>query len=155
MSGSGRFRCRDSKFRWHPGSCATGDVVVHAELIVAIKTDRGTWEPFPFLIDSGTEMTTMPAAEAKHQSLPMPKQPVSRLTFQGLEVRSGLLRAQIPGMDATEYVFPCHFVGDPDARPTRARNLLGLSGVINQIRISFDGTPSPAAPSGVLVVEKL
>ena len=26
---------------------ATGDVVVHAELIVAIKTDRGTWEPFP------------------------------------------------------------------------------------------------------------
>ena len=85
----------------------------------------------------------------------MPKQPVSRLTFQGLEVRSGLLRAQIPGMDATEYVFPCYFDGDPDARPTRARNLLGLSGVINQIRISLDGTPSPAAPSGVLVVEKL
>jgi hypothetical protein len=37
----------------------TGDVVVHAELIMAIKTDRGTWELFPFLIDSGTEMTTM------------------------------------------------------------------------------------------------
>jgi hypothetical protein len=28
----------------------TGDVVVHAELIMAIKTDRGTWELFPFLI---------------------------------------------------------------------------------------------------------
>ena len=55
----------------------TGDVVVHAELIMAIKTDRGTWEPFPFLIDSGTEMTTTAAGDAKHQNLPMPKQPVS------------------------------------------------------------------------------
>ena len=57
----------------------TGDVVVHAELIMAIKTNRGTWEPFPFLIDSGTEMTTMAAGEAKYQNLPMPTQPVSGL----------------------------------------------------------------------------
>jgi hypothetical protein len=133
----------------------TGDVVVHAELIMAIKTGRGTWEPLPFLIDSGTEMTTMPAGEAKHQNLPMPRQPVKGLTFQGLEVRSGLLRAQIPGMDATEYVFPCYFLGDPDARPVRPRNLLGLTGVINQIRLIFDGTPSPVAQGGVLVVEKI
>ncbi len=132
----------------------TGDVVVRAELIMAIKTDRGTWEPFPFLVDSGTEMTTMPAGEAKHQDLSMAKQPVSGLTFQGLEVRSGLLCAQIPGMDATEYIFPCYFLGDPNARPLRPRNLLGLTGVINQIRLIFDGTPSPAALSGVLVVEK-
>jgi hypothetical protein len=80
----------------------TGDVGVRAELIMAIKTDHGTREPFPFLIDSGTEMTTMVAGEAKYQNLPMPKQPVSGLALRGLEVRSGLLRAQIPGMDATE-----------------------------------------------------
>ena len=61
----------------------TGDVVVHAELVLAIKTDRGAWEPLPFLVDSGTEMTTMPAGEAKHQNLPMPKQPVSGLTLPG------------------------------------------------------------------------
>ena len=133
----------------------TGDLVVRAELVLAIKTDRSVWEPFPFLIDSGTEMTTMPAGEAKHQNLPMPKKPVSGLTFQGLEVRSGLLRAQIPGMDATEYVFPCYFLGDPNTRPVRTRNLLGLTGVINQIRLIFDGTPSLVAQSGVLVVEKM
>ena len=51
----------------------------------------------PFLVDPGTEMTTMPAREAKKQDLPIPKRPVSGLNFQGLEVRSGLLRAQIPG----------------------------------------------------------
>ena len=26
-----------------------------------MSTDRGVWEPFPFLVDSGTEMTSMPA----------------------------------------------------------------------------------------------
>jgi hypothetical protein len=132
----------------------TGDIVVRAELVLTIKTARGVWEPFPFLVDSGTEMTTMPAAEAKREDLPIPKRSVPGLTFQGLEVRSGLLRAQIPGMDATEYIFPCYFLGDPNARPVRARNLLGLTGVINQIRLTFDGTTSLVAPSGALVVEK-
>jgi len=132
----------------------TGDIVVRAELVLTIKTGRGVWEPFPFLVDSGTEMTTMPAGEAKHENLPIPKRSVPGLTFQGLEVRSGWLRAQIPGMDATEYIFPCYFLGDPDARPVCSRNLLGLTGVINQIRLTFDGTSSPLVPSGVLVVEK-
>jgi hypothetical protein len=31
---------------------------------------------------------------------------------------------------------------------------LGLTGVINQIRLTFDGTTSLVAPSGILVVEK-
>ena len=61
--------------------------------------------------------------------------------------------AVAPRLDATEYVFPCYFLGDPNARPVRPRNLLGLTGVINQIRLTFDGTSPLVAPSGVLVVE--
>jgi hypothetical protein len=80
---------------------------------------------------------------------------VPGLTFQGQEVRSGLLRARIPGMDATEYLFPCYFLGDPSVPAVKARNLLGLTGVINQVRFTFDGTPSPVASRGVLVVEKI
>jgi len=58
-------------------------------------------------------------------------------------------------MDLTEYIFPCYFLGDPDRTPPlTARNLLGLSGVIDQIRLTFDGKSSPGAPYGVLVVEK-
>ena len=34
------------------------------------------------------------------------------------------------------------------------RNLLGLTGVINQMRLTFDGTTSALAPWGILVVEK-
>ena len=57
-------------------------------------------------------------------------------------------------MDLTEYVFPCDFFGDPDVPPpATARNLLGLSGVIDQIHLTFDGTYSLAAPYGLLVVE--
>ncbi|HZW34835.1 MAG TPA: hypothetical protein VFF52_29200 [Isosphaeraceae bacterium] len=101
----------------------TGDVVLHPELNLAIKTNRSTWETVLFLVDPGTEMTTMPAADAKDMDLPIPRRPVSGLTLRGMEVRSGLLRARIPGMDATEYRFPCYFLGDPDT-PMAAGNLL-------------------------------
>ena len=84
----------------------------------------------------------------------MPKQPVSALTFQGQEVRAGLLRARVMGMDASEYVFPCYFLGDPNVPVANAKNLLGLTGVVNQVCLTFDGAPSSIAPSGVLVVEK-
>ncbi len=64
-------------------------------------------------------------------------------------------------MDATEYVFPCFFLGDPNTplhaytRQTLPRNLLGLSGVVDKLRITYDGTPAPRAAYGNLIVEKL
>jgi len=58
-------------------------------------------------------------------------------------------------MDLTEYVFPCYFLGDPDVpSPARAKSLLGLSGVIDQIRLTFDGVSSLGTPYGILIVEK-
>jgi len=133
----------------------TGDILVRAELDLAIKNDRGGWRTILFLLDSGTEMSTMSAGEAKKWNLPIPKTPVTGLSFQGQEVRSGLLRARIPGMDLTESIFPCYFLGNPDTPPPpTVKNLLGLSGVIDQIRLTFDGTSSLGAPYGFLVVEK-
>jgi hypothetical protein len=66
-------------------------------------------------------------------------------------------------MDQTEYACPCFFLGDPDtplnpnAPPTREpRFLLGLSGVVDKIRLTFDGTPAGIlAPRGYLIVEKI
>jgi hypothetical protein len=81
--------------------------------------------------------------------------PVPGLAFQGLEVRSGLLRARIPGIVLTEYIFPCYLLGDPNVPVSpRAWNLLGLTGVINQIRLTFDGATAPATPHGILIVER-
>jgi hypothetical protein len=127
---------------------------LRAELNLELKTSKGTWVKAHFRVDSGTEMTTMAAEEGRSLDLPLPKRPVRGLTFRGQEVRPGLLRARIVGMDATEYVFPCYFLGDPNVPLANATNLLGLTGVINQIRLTFDGATSLVAPWGVLVVEK-
>jgi hypothetical protein len=116
-----------------------------------------------FLVDPGTEMTTLPAARAKQLGIPFPQKPVPRLGITGksAEVRAGVIRARVDGMDPTEYVFPCYFIGDPDApfdtqRPPRfPRSLLGLSGVVDKIRILFDGTPTAMAPHGLMVIERI
>ena len=39
---------------------ATGDVLLRAEVVLALKTNRGTWDDALFRVDSGTEMTTPP-----------------------------------------------------------------------------------------------
>jgi len=134
---------------------ATGDTVLWAELVLSLKTNLGASEELAFRVDPGTEMTTMPAYRAKSLDLAIPKRPVSRFVLHGQEVRSGLLRARVVGMDPTEFVFPCYFLGDPNASPPPpARNLLGLTGVINQIRLTFDGSYSLVAPHGMLIVEQ-
>ena len=102
-------------------------------------------------------------AQAKLLDIPLPVNPVPGLQHSqtGLEIRAGMIRVQVAGMDGTEYVFHCYFLGDPNkpASPAQgaaaARNLLGLTGVVDKVRITFDGKPAgTAAPHGNLVVEK-
>jgi hypothetical protein len=133
----------------------TGDDLLHAKLGLEIKGNQGSWVAIRFVVDSGTEMTTMPAQEATKLNLPIPKRPVRGLIFRGQEVRRGLLRARIPGLDSTKYEFPCYFLGDPNVPLADPKNLLGLSGVIDKIRLTFDGTPSAAANYGVLIIETI
>src|SRR5262249_52583154 len=141
---------------------ATGDVLLRAELDLLIKDRQGLWHQETFRVDSGTDMTTMLAALAKQLDIPMPQHSVPNALHAqtGVEFRSGFLQLQVVGMDATEYAIPCFFLGDPNvALPGRrtatvSRKLVGLSGVINQLRLTFDGDPGPAAPFGYLTAEK-
>jgi hypothetical protein len=139
----------------HRTLSTTGDDVLHAELHLEVKTNQSIGVMVRFVVDPGTEMTTMPAAEARRLDLPIPKRPVRGLAFRGQEVRRGLLRARIRGLDATEYVFPCYFLGDPNHPTAAPKNLLGLTGVVDKVRLIFDGTPSGAARYGLLIVEKI
>lgn len=141
---------------------ATGDILLRAELRLLLKDNTGGWKAETFLVDSGTEITTVPAVLAQQLALAMPQKAVRGAAHAqtGLEVRSGVLRARVVGLDTTEYSFPCLFLGDPQvpvpAGPPAAipRKLLGLPGVIDKIRLLFDGTSAPGAPYGNLVVEK-
>ncbi len=107
---------------------ATGDVLLRAELDLLLKDNNaGQWKADTFLVDSGTEMTTMPAWLAKKMDLPMPRKAATGAIHKQtrLEIRAGLLRARIIGLDGTEFTFPCFFPGDPDAPP---KNLPGSTG---------------------------
>jgi len=142
---------------------AIEDVLLRAELRLFLKDNAGQWRAATFLVDSGTEMTTMPAWLAKQRDLPMPRKAATGAIHKqtGLEIRAGLLRARIIGLDGTEFTFPCFFLGDPDAPPSGSqaaalpRKLLGLSGVVDKVRIVFDGTPTASAPYGNLILETL
>ena len=105
----------------------------------------------------------MPAYAARGLDLPLPQKAIPGLHHPatGKEMRSGFIRAQVVGMDGTEYVFPCYFLGDPQTPlapgppSPLSVNLLGLTGVVDKLRISLDGTPTSVALYGNLIVEKL
>ena len=84
-----------------------------------LKTNAGGWTQETFLVDSGTEITTFPAALARSLGLPLPLKasPGAVHAQTGLEIRSGFLRFQVVGMDATEYALACFFLGDPNTPP--------------------------------------
>ncbi|HEX5269703.1 MAG TPA: hypothetical protein VFW33_04405 [Gemmataceae bacterium] len=143
----------------------TGDLLLRAEVDLHLRDSAGNWKRQIFRVDNGSDITAMSAGVARRLGLAMPQQgvriPVNTATGRVvMEVRSGYLRMKVEGMDATEYVIPCHFRGDPLAPhlspSTLPRTLLGLSGVVDKLRITTDGTPlSLSAPYGVVIIEKI
>lgn len=142
----------------------TGDVLVRAELELLLRDASNTWLPWSFRVDSGTEMTTMHAATAKRLGLPFPQHltpALAHTTPSGAaqpQIRVGFLRARVVGLGMDEFAFPCYFLDDPDAvLPPGADPpcLLGLTGVVDKLRIGFEGTPMWGAPYGIMSVEKI
>ena len=74
---------------------ATGDTVLWADLMLSLKTNQGAWKDIPFRVDPGTEMTTMPAFEARKLDLPIPK--TSGVSPRPARPRSTLGPAQSSG----------------------------------------------------------
>jgi hypothetical protein len=143
---------------------ATGDILLRAELNIVLKDSAASWHREFFRVDSGSEITTMPAHRAKQLGIPLPRKAAQAVAHQptGLTVRSGYLCFMIPGLGIEEYVVPCFFLGDPDTPSPKnppasvPRNLLGLAGVIDKLRITFDGTPAlPRALYGNLMVQRI
>ncbi len=145
----------------------TGDLLLRALLNLHVRDALGNWLPQVFRVDSGSDISAMPAWHAKALGLPMPLTgTIMNLNLamgqQAVIVRSGILRIKVDGLSPMEHVIPCHFRGDPDiAPPTTSpaaipRNLLGMTGVVDKLRITFDGSlTSLAASFGVMLVEEL
>ncbi len=139
----------------------TGDVLLRAHVILALKNTAGNFADRPFQIDSATDITTFPAFTARQLGLPMPVNPsLVRHNPTGLEVRSGLLRFRIDGMDQTEYVVSCYFLGDPNAPPNPAmpaffpRALLQPLALLDYLKFTMDKDPTSAAIYGEVIIEE-
>jgi hypothetical protein len=140
---------------------ATGDVKLWADLELRLKDSAGNWHGETFRVDTATDLTTVPAYDAKLHSLPLPRNAAVGVAHNqtGLEIRPGYLRFQIAGMDATEYAVSCFFLGDPDTPPggppgRLPRYLLQPLALVKQLRFTIADDPAGVMPHGLLVVEK-
>lgn len=135
---------------------ATGETAVKAVLPISVKTQQGPFEPFEFLIDTGSSVSTIPLTVARRLHVLIPRRTITIevQTAAGM-VRQrrhpGQLVARVPGFEGKPFVWPCHFVDHPSAPPVCA---LGLAGVLNDLKITFDGTYALEAPYGWLVLER-
>src|SRR5262245_49198544 len=128
---------------------STGDVRLWADIELLLRNSAGGFTPETFRVDSGTEITTFPAFDGRRLGLPMPVNPSPGATHTqtGLEIRSGYLRLRVVGMDQTEYVTPCLFLGDPAVLPdpgrpaTFPRKLLQPLALLDQLRFTMEKDP--------------
>jgi hypothetical protein len=140
----------------------TGDVTLRAMLGLTLKDRAGNFVPWAFQIDSASDVTAFLAFDAWQLNLPLPVNPSPiRHAPTGLEVRSGLLRFRIQGMDATEYVVSCFFLGDPAVVPSPAvaasfpRALLQPLALLDQLKFRMEKDPAAIAAShGEVIIGK-
>ena len=100
---------------------ATGDVLVRAEIVFLLK-NRIASEATGLSVDSGGELTTMPALEAKQLGLPVPQQAARGAvhTQTGLEIAPATCAFGSWGWTPLNTCCPACFLGNPDA-PARPR----------------------------------
>src|ERR1700722_5441423 len=90
---------------------ATGDVMLSVWVRLHLRDGAGNFFARNFRVDSGTDITTFPAYEARRCGLFLPPPPANvRHEQTGLEVRSGQIAFRIDGMDQTLYAVPCFFL---------------------------------------------
>jgi hypothetical protein len=117
-----------------------------ADLNLLVKDNTGGWKKLRFRVDTATDLTTMPAYLAAQLDLPLPVQPAIGIVHAqtGLEVRSGVLRFRIEGMDLTEYIVPSFFLGVPNVPPPATqpaafpRKLLQPLALLSRLRFTTD-----------------
>jgi hypothetical protein len=127
-------------------------------LTLSVRTRPRVFKELEVRVDSGAAVTTISAARATDLGIPFPRKAVD-LTLETAtgKVRQrrhlGRLAARVPGLDGREFNWPCHFVEHADDSPPRAA--LGLTGVIDDLRITLDGSYALEAPYGWLVLEEV
>jgi hypothetical protein len=123
---------------------------------VRARNRHHEFKEIEFQVDSAANVTTIPIATAEAKRLPIPTNVIELEARTAVgkvrqRVHAGRLTVRVPGLVGREFVWPCHFV-EAQGEPPPA--LLGLAGVLDDLRIPFDGTYALEAPYGWLVLEE-
>lgn len=134
---------------------ATGDEKLWIEVELLVRDGSGNWQSQPFRVDNGTEVTTFPAYTAKRLGWVVPAKPAPIRHMQsGLEVRAGMFRFRIVGMDQTEYAVSCLYLGDPAVPPPpNMHRLLQPLALLKKLRFTMEQDLAGVHKFGQLVVE--
>ena len=144
-----------------PTRLSTGFSTLRAVVELLVQTQTG-FRPVKFVIDPGAGLTMLPVRVARQYRIPIPLQSTELMvnTAAG-RVRqrayASFLGIRVPGLPGRNFQWPCHFVEGPagSTQAGLAKNLLGLSGVVQDFRIIFDGTYSQESPHGWAILEEL
>jgi hypothetical protein len=135
---------------------AVKDEPLRVEVSLLIETASGGREEVPFLLDFGSSISIISLARAQQLQLPIPDQRICRRR----SAESGSVRVMVRHGDirfclredqrAAPFVVPIDF---DEARPTDRPPLLGLKGVIKQIRWMIVGRPWLGEPHGFCLLQ--
>jgi hypothetical protein len=131
--------------------------LVRPVLPLLVGTRSSAFRAVEFIVDTGAGITTIAVVEAAglHLSVPTKKAAyvVHTATGRAKQIRRpGRLCAKIPGLGERVFDWPCHFVEHEASAP---KAVLGLAGVLDDLRITLDGTYALEAPYGWLILEEV
>ena len=98
----------------------------------------------------------MSVAKAREMDIPIPGNTIEiNVETAAGSIRqirhAGRIQGRIPGLHGWGFDWPCHFVVHKGTPP---KAVLGLAGVLNDLRITLDGTYALEAPYGWLILER-
>jgi hypothetical protein len=135
----------------------TGYAAVQAAIQLEVRNRYHDFKALDFIVDSGATVTTLPASVAQENLISFPEKSMAlsintAMGQERLPVHAGPITARIPDLENRDFIWPCHFVEFQRDQPA---GLLGLGGVLNDLRIYFDGTYALEAPYGWVVLEEV
>lgn len=134
----------------------TGETAVIPRISLPVRAASGEFASLEFVVDTGANFTSVPVAEANRLGITVPARVVTlevrtAVSTVNQRVHPGHIQVQVPGLDGHTFRWPCHFV--EHGQGVDPTSMLGLSGILNDLRLTFDGTYSLDARYGVLLLE--
>ncbi len=132
------------------------ETLIRVILKLSVRSAQNRFNEVRFQFDSATSICSMPVVRAVDLGVVMPHKAVelSVKTAGGEKKqmrRQGHIQVVLPALGEDVFDWPCHFVEGAAMTETP---LLGLVGVLDNLRLTLEGKYALEAPHGWLLVER-